>query len=324
MADDVAIPGAVVKEAIRWYVRLNDAADAGLAQACGRWRAEHPLNELAWRRVQHIDTGLTADLAATADSRLAVAVLDGAARRQRRKALKLLSLGVLAGPAVLLVREFAPWQPFDWVADHATSSGERRTLVLADGNRLQLDTASAVDVRFDDHTRQIALLRGAVRICSEARPGASPLQVRTRQGVLETTAARFVVRDEDGACRLDVQSGLVSVRRDDGRPPVVVAAGEARRIHAGGVFAAASNGIEPGAWAEGVIVANDARLADFIAEVARYRRGHLGLAPGVGGLRLSGVYQLDDTDKLLAVVARTLPVQVEYRSRWWVRVVARA
>lgn len=323
VADDAAaIPGTVVREAIRWYVRLNDAADAGLAQACTQWRAAHPLNELAWCRLQHIDAGMSADLAATSDSRLAVAVLDDAARRQRRKALKLLSLGLLAGPSALMVREIAPWQ--QWVSDHATASGERRDLQLADGNLLQLDTASAVDVRFDDRRRLIALLRGTIRVCSEARFGAPPLVVRTRRALLETTAARFVVRDEADACRLDVQSGRVAIQCDGEPTPVVVASGEARRIDASGVLPAASNGIEAGAWADGVIVANDARLADFIAEVARYRRGYLGHGPDVGGLRLSGVFQLEDTDKLLAILARTLPVRVEYRSRWWVRVAARA
>lgn len=200
--DTAAIPGAVVKEAIRWYVRLNGGADAGLALACRQWRAAHPLNELAWRRLQHMDAGMNAELAATSDARLAVAVLDGAARRQRRKALKLLSFGLLAGPSALMVREFAPWQ--QWVSDHATASGERRDLQLADGNLLQLDTASAVDVRFDDRRRLISLLRGTIRVCGDERPGAPPLLVRTRRAMLETTAARFVVRDEADDCRLDV------------------------------------------------------------------------------------------------------------------------
>jgi ferric-dicitrate binding protein FerR (iron transport regulator) len=30
------------------------------------------------------------------------------------------------------------------------------------------------------------------------------------------------------------------------------------------------------------------------------------------------VFRLEDTDKLLAVVTQTLPVQLRYRTRWWV------
>lgn len=68
--------------------------------------------------------------------------------------------------------------------------------------------------------------------------------------------------------------------------------------------------------ADGLIVTRDMRLADLVSEVERYRQGYLGCAADIGDLRLSGVFRLDDTDKLLAIVAQTLPVQVRYRTRW--------
>jgi ferric-dicitrate binding protein FerR (iron transport regulator) len=73
-----------------------------------------------------------------------------------------------------------------------------------------------------------------------------------------------------------------------------------------------------GAWVDGLIVTRNMRLADFLSEVGRYRHGYLGCSADVGDLRLSGVFRLEDTDRLLAVVAQTLPVQVRYRTRWWV------
>ncbi len=66
------------------------------------------------------------------------------------------------------------------------------------------------------------------------------------------------------------------------------------------------------------------RLADFLAEVSRYRNGRLACSEAIADLRLSGVYRLDDTDKLLELLTRTLPVEVHYRTRWWVTVQARA
>ncbi len=65
-----------------------------------------------------------------------------------------------------------------------------------------------------------------------------------------------------------------------------------------------------GAWADGLIVTRNMRLADFLDEVGRYRRGYLGCAADIADLRLSGVFRLEDTDKLLALLPRTLPVQV--------------
>jgi ferric-dicitrate binding protein FerR (iron transport regulator) len=60
------------------------------------------------------------------------------------------------------------------------------------------------------------------------------------------------------------------------------------------------------------------RLRDFLTEVGAYRHGYLGCADDIADLRLSGVFRLEDTDKLLAVVTQTLPVQLRYRTRWWV------
>mgnify|MGYP006151463505 CR=1 FL=1 len=73
-----------------------------------------------------------------------------------------------------------------------------------------------------------------------------------------------------------------------------------------------------GGPAGGLIVTRDMRLADFLAEVGRYRHGYLGCSADIADLRLSGVFRLEDTDKLLAILPQTLPVRLRYRSRWWV------
>ncbi|MNE16899.1 fec operon regulator FecR [compost metagenome] len=77
--------------------------------------------------------------------------------------------------------------------------------------------------------------------------------------------------------------------------------------------------MDTGAWAEGLIVTRDMRLGDFLAEVGRYRHGYVSCADDIADLRLSGVFRLEDTDKLLQLLPQTLPVKVSYRTRWWVR-----
>lgn len=53
--------------------------------------------------------------------------------------------------------------------------------------------------------------------------------------------------------------------------------------------------------------------------MARYRHGYLSCSDDIANLRLSGVFRLEDTDKLLHLLPQTLPVHVSYRTRWWVR-----
>lgn len=73
-----------------------------------------------------------------------------------------------------------------------------------------------------------------------------------------------------------------------------------------------------------MLYADDARLGDFVRDLARYRPGVLRCAPEIADLRISGAYRLADTDAVLALLQEALPVRVVQRTRWWVSVVPRA
>jgi transmembrane sensor len=38
----------------------------------------------------------------------------------------------------------------------------------------------------------------------------------------------------------------------------------------------------------------------------------------VANLKVSGTYQLADTEHILKLLARSLPVRIDYRTRYWV------
>lgn len=98
-----------------------------------------------------------------------------------------------------------------------------------------------------------------------------------------------------------------------------VNAGEAARLTATQVRLDGPAGEGPG-WDEGVIVASDMRLDAFVAELRRYRPGLITLSPEVSALRLSGVFPLDDTDRILQSLVQVLPVRVHVPVRYWVRI----
>ena len=134
---------------------------------------------------------------------------------------------------------------------------------------------------------------------------------------------RFIVRQDENATLLNVEEGAVSIRPAllADRPPAAIArAGETWRVRPDGILNDPAPALDPGAWQQGMIVARDMRLDAFLAEVSRYRSGHVGCDAGIGGLLLSGVFQLGDTDRLLAILPHTLPVRVDHRTRWWVSV----
>lgn len=71
----------------------------------------------------------------------------------------------------------------------------------------------------------------------------------------------------------------------------------------------------------GILPAERMRLDHLLAELSRYRPGLLRCSEAVASLRITGSFQLDDTDAALALVANTLPVRIERRTRYWVTVV---
>jgi len=71
-------------------------------------------------------------------------------------------------------------------------------------------------------------------------------------------------------------------------------------------------------------VVENARLADLVAELGRYRAGHLGVAPEVADLRITGSFPLNNTDLALKALTPALPVQIEQRTHWWVTVTGKA
>ena len=72
-----------------------------------------------------------------------------------------------------------------------------------------------------------------------------------------------------------------------------------------------------------MLVVERMRLADFLAELDRYRPGYLRCDPQVADLRVSGAFPLRAPDDVLALLAETLPVRLRSMSRYWVTVLPR-
>ena len=150
----------VVKQAIHWLLRLrNNHGNSRLSRQCEQWRAEHHEHELAWQRVQSLQAELSHNLRAVPGAQVALNTLENSAQGLgRRQALKLLSGALLLGSATWLAKDASLWP--QWSADYATATGERRGFQLPDGTRIELNTASAVDMDYTAQQRLIILTRG--------------------------------------------------------------------------------------------------------------------------------------------------------------------
>jgi len=303
----------VLQEAAKWFAVLQSgAASLGERQAWAAW-LQQPEHAQAWARVERI-SGQFQPLASDAIGRSAGAMLHSR-QPNRRQALKVLSV-LCGGAALSLAGGSLPWR--QWAADERTAVGEVRDLRLADGSQLWLNTDTAVDIAFDTNARSLALYRGELLIDAPASRRARPLLLSSREGrVRSEKAARFSLRQEDGRTRLSVFAGVVDIQLD-GFAITSVGAGqqtEFDRRHVAPLVAARA---EHQAWATGVLLADNQRLEDFLAELSRYRHGYLGCDPRIADLRVVGAFPLGDTERVLEALAATLPVRIERRMAWWV------
>ncbi|WP_043300800.1 FecR domain-containing protein [Pseudomonas sp. M47T1] len=304
----------IVRQAISWMMRMGNAgASPRVQRQCADWRAADQRHELAWQRIQSLNQEVASHYRAVPGAGLALEA--SAQRLSRRQALKLLGVAGLLGSAAWLGGDLDQWQ--QWSSDYATGVGERRSFVLPDGSAMQLNTRSAADIRFSRQQRLVSLRHGEIMISCKADP--RPFQVSNCDALFETGNGRFTVRQQDDCTRLSVTRGKVAIHSPQGGSLTWAQAGQSWQVDQAGPRLMATPDMDMGAWADGLIVTRNMRLQPFLEEVNRYRHGYLSCAAGIADLRLSGVFRLDDTDKLLALLPQALPVRLHSRTRFWVR-----
>lgn len=335
---------ALERQAIHWLVRLQSQPnDNSLQQACLQWRQDSQAHEQAWQAVQvtyhqlrqHVQQ-VPASLPASPTQLLQ----HSASRMSRRRAMgQLGGLAALALPLGWAAREYTPWQRLG--ADHATQVGQRARLTLADGSQLMLNTDSAVRLQVDAGDGRILLDRGEIYLQRNADSRSAPMAWRIDTGagqVRVAPASRLSVRRLADGARLHLADGAIQWQGKAMSAAIAAAApsgptdaasrhapdGPDMLLTAAQASPAPRLGLDMLVWTEGYLVAQDARLADVLAELDRYRPGRLDWTPDVAGLRISGTYQLNDTDQVLALLSRSLPIAVGRRTRYWTTVRASA
>lgn len=325
---NAAMPNAFVhkpgyqalQQAADWYAQLLEAEPQ--AEIHLRWRAWLEASEEhrhAWRYVQTVSQRfqpLSGGLAsAAADTLLRPSTVMG-----RRRVLKLTALFASGTLLSWLTYRHTPLREslLAASADYRSTTGEIKQLTLQDGTRLWLNTASAVDVRYDERRRQIILLSGDLLI--DTARDSRPFFVSSAQGQMQALGTRFSVEQQEGLTHLAVYNGTVEVSAQRGHVLRRVNAGQQLGFDRDGKGELLANAFPDADWAQGILQANNAPLGEIIRRLARYRRGYLACDPDVADLRVMGAFPLTDTDKSLAMLARVFPVRIHRRFSWWVTV----
>jgi len=238
--------------------------------------------------------------------------------RQRRFRL------AAAAAALLVIGSIVAGSLVSQRRTYSAEVGERRSLRLADGSRVTLNSRSRVRIALDDSTRTVDLLEGEAlfRVAHEV---SRPFIVRAKGTFIRAVGTEFDVDEKDRGAVIAVVDGRVAVSRADARTGsdrneaqpddrkgVLVSAGERIDMSEGSnAKPTPINASSATAWTQGKVILQSATLEEVVERFNRYSQRRL-VASDQGAIpfRLSGVFSTD-TDFLIRYLRERGDIEVQ-------------
>lgn len=305
--------------AAHWMVQMSSDVEETRRRAhqeFDAWKRADPRHAAAAANMERLlgqvhavrDTGTSG-----AGNAALASVLAGQGKRRRVKyyAAGLALACVLAVPAWLVMQAYPPSY---LMADVRAGTGQWKTQTLSDGTRITLNSASAVNLRYDASRRAIELLQGEILV-DVAKDASRPFLIETRDGSMRALGTRFVVSREASSTVLSVLESRVTVQTAQQREAksadsTLVQAGQSVRIvpHSVGPVTQIDARSLESVWMQHRLFADDRPLTEVLDTLSRYRSGHIDYdAASIRHIRISAVLPLDDTDRALQLLAANLP-----------------
>ena len=306
---------ALIDSATRWYVLLRSGqASAADWQRYHQWRAADPRHDALCQQLEARLGVFQIPQAQGVSGKVLQQALDAPSSRRQVLQIALAGAGVAIGAALLA----KPVGLSELTADLRTGTGERRSVTLADGSELLLNAQSAADIQFNPQQRLVRLREGEL-LAKVASDRNRPFLLQTDQARLHAYGNRFLVREREGQGQVVALNGAVHIDSQSGER-LQLAAGHAVHYDRGGFGPVQASSSGATAWVDGFLQVRDRPLAEVIEALRPYHNGVLRLDPAVAGLRVSGLYRLDNPQQILDTLARTLPIHITRRTGLWVTI----
>lgn len=332
------------EEAGQWLARVDRGLTANEQDALGDWLREPRRRDMLFRLARDWDSmAVLEELAALfplpAQRGLSWGLAGGIAAA-------LLLVGII-GAGLYFIRahgrmpsapqaaaaqrnEAAPASSF--AADYSTSVGQRLIVKLPDRSEVRLNTNTQLHVEYSATARLITMSQGEA-IYQVAKDPSRVFTVRAAGFDFNALGTVFNVRaDRQDSLRLTVTEGRVQVHRT---PPAEIVPGAAHPVaptavgDATDVVVEANNAVSIGshseridvltpdqvadatAWQRGVISFKATPLEQVVSELARYSTVRFVISdPKLARLRVSGYFEVDDTDNLLAALEQDVGIKI--------------
>jgi transmembrane sensor len=295
------------RTAAQWFALRRATSTPAIERRFGEWLSQDPshgeeyaLCELLWEAAKQ-----------------AVSEEPAPARIEVRAHWRIGAFAVAASIAVVSIAVvsivFLAKAPQTWT----TGAGEQRTVLLADGSWVTLNTRTRIDVHLSRHARDIELREGEA-FFAVAKDAARPFTVHTSLGYARAVGTQFNAYVNDERLQVTTEQGSVLVDGLDSGAGVLVDAGMQAELRIGmpGPRVTAANLTAVMGWREQRLEVDDAPLADVLKDFGRYTPTSIRAAsPEIGSLRVSAVLRVGDLAALEAMLSGAFGLQFERQGR---------
>jgi transmembrane sensor len=312
--DDPARDDKLREEAAAWLARLRGPSTPADHAAFEAWYNAAPEHAAAY-------DGVLQSWEASGLARLTSAARARPSLQPRSRHPWRYAIAVIAATIVIVLLAFGAHglvgtrtgQPMEF----ASGGGEIRTVDLADGSRITLDTATVLQTTYSADERRIVLLRGRARF-AVAHDRARPFIVMTRLGSVVAYGTVFDVAFDGKRVRVSLLEGSVEVRRaapaNQAGSSRMLTPGHSVIVEAGAIRVPTDSTPAEADWPNAMLSFEDAPLDQVIAAANRHGPPDIVLAdPMLTKLRFTGTFKAADTEQLARLIAASFKLELSRR-----------
>jgi transmembrane sensor len=328
---------AIEEIAMRWIVRRHEGWTDSDQAALEQWLQASTAHRIAYLRLDEawsqaarlkaLGAGLSAGVVpprrtwSGTNPTLEATVPSRAARGKQRPAAGRRRWPAVAAVTLLLIGSSCVYWLLDRVrGDHySTAIGGLKTLSLADGSQVTLNTNTSIRVLLRDSERRIELDRGEAFFVV-AKDRARPFVVYVAGQSVIAVGTQFSVRRESDDVQVVVTEGRVNLApaaANGGSPePTALGAGAIAHTLSRKVIVTSHTVPEVQellAWRRGFLSFHDTPLAEAVAEFNRYNARQIVIADtAIASILVGGNFRPNNADSFLWLLERGFPVDVEW------------
>jgi len=199
------------------------------------------------------------------------------------------------------------------VSRYRTAIGEQKSIFLADGSRIALNTDSEISVDIGLFHRSVQLSRGEALFTVSHNP-LRPFEVDVGSGKIRDIGTRFNVYRQPDRIDVTVVEGEVNILTPQQTTGQALTAGQSAHFDDQGRIQARATSDPRAAtvWEQGKLVFAEQALDQVLTQIARYHAVQFELAdPKLRALKVSGTFKTANLQLLLETLEAGFPVKAQ-------------